>query len=269
MLNSKVRVTALVISILLVGCGGGSSSSNNTTTPAILQVVPGSWSGTYVLGSGSKIAVSGAVSTGGFGYFADNQGNVFMFEEIPDSSPFTSSLIGTAAPGQTFSNGTSADTFSVSGTFSSSATVTTMQATFASIDTSTDTPTGLNGSFTLNSDVPYTGNVTLTGLQGQWSGYYVGKASTSVVFTINADGVFSGNDGNGCSINGSLIQQSPGANLFYVNYTTAGAGCPGAMDGLAFESSKDTSGAFGGVAGTYLYLGIFGRSVAETVELRL
>lgn len=267
MFLKKTAIFAVIcIGVLVAGCGGGSS----TTVPSpILEVVPGPWSGTYALGNDSKISVSGTVTAGGFGYFADNQGNVFLLQSVPETSPFTSTLIGTAPPGQTFSDGNSVDTFSVSGSYTSSATTTSMQATLTSIDPTTGASTGLNGSFSLNSSMPYPGTPSLAGLQGQWNGYYLGKASTSVTIMVNADGVFSGNDGNGCNISGSLVQQDPGTNLFFVNYITSGKGCPGIMDGLAYESSKDVSGVFGGAAGTYLYLGIFGLNVAYTTELKL
>lgn len=261
----------LFLSMLATGCG---SSSSSTPTP-ILEVIPGPWSGTYSLGSGSQVSVTGAVSAGGFSYFADNQGNVFLLEEVPETTPFTSTVIGTAPQGETFPDGNNIDTFSVNGNYSSTATTTSMQATLTGIDPNDYTPgvgyasTGLNGNFSMNSNVPYTGTPSLTDLQGQWNGYYIGKVSTSVALTISADGTFSGNDGNGCSISGSIVQQDPGTNLFFVNYITTGNGCPGIMDGLAFESSTDTSGNFGHAAGTYLYLGIFGLSVAYSTELKL
>ncbi|MGA9851378.1 MAG: hypothetical protein WBR15_00360 [Gammaproteobacteria bacterium] len=264
-LKKTVILVFMLISTLTAGCGGSSTS----TTPPILEVVPGPWSGTYSLNGGSQISASGVVSSGGFGYFADNQGNVFMLEEVPETTPFTSTIIGTAPRGETFPDGNNVDTFSVNGNYSSSATATSMQATLTSIDPTTGVTTGLNGNFSMTSNVPYTGTPSLAALQGQWTGYYVGKASTSVAITISADGVFNGNDGYGCNISGSLVQQDPGTNLYYVNYITKGSGCPGIMDGLAFESSKDTSGSFGGAAGTYLYLGIFGLDVAYSAELKL
>ncbi len=270
MLLKKTTIfISMFICALVTGCGSSSSSSSSSNTTVILQVVPGPWSGTYSLNGGSQIAVTGAIASGGFGYFADNQGNVFLIENVPGQSPFTSTAIGTAPPGQTFSDGNRVDTFSVSGTYTSTATATSMQATLTGIDPTTAALTGLNGNLTLNTDVPYAGTPSIAGLLGQWNGYYTGKASTSVVLTLNADGTFTGNDGYGCSISGSLVQQDPGTNLFFVNYLTSGTGCPGIMNGLAYESSKDVSGAFGGAAGNYLYLGLFGLNVAYTAELKL
>jgi len=270
MFMKKITIFFSIFFCLLVtGCGSSSSSSSSSSTSVILQVVPGPWSGTYSLGSSGQIAVTGAVASGGFGYFADNQGNVFLIENVPQQSPFSSTVVGTAPPGQTFTDGNSNDVFSASGTYSSTATATNLQATLTGIDPTTAAATGLNGNFTLKTEAPYAGTPSIAALQGQLSGYYTGKSSTSVVLTINADGTFSGNDGYGCSITGSFVQQNPGTNLFFVNYKTSGGGCPGIMNGLAYVSSKDVSGAFGGATGTYLYMGIFGPSVAYAAELKL
>jgi hypothetical protein len=267
-LKKATIIFSLCICAVTAGCGGSSSSSSSNTS-VILAVVPGPWSGTYALNGGSNIPVSGTVASGGFGYFADNQGNVFLIQNVPEQSPFTTTVIGTAAPGQTFSNGYNVNTFSTTGTYTSTATSTTMQASLSGIDPTTGASTGLKGTYTLNTDFPFTGTASIASLQGQLNGYYIGKSSTSVDFTIKADGTFSGNDGNGCSISGSLVQQGPDTNVFFVNYHAGGAGCPGVMNGLAYESSKDTFGVFGGANGTYLYMGVFGLSIAYTAELKL
>jgi hypothetical protein len=263
----------LCISALITGCFG-SGSSGTTTTTTILQVDPGPWAGTYNLNGSNDIAVTGTVALGGYGYFADNQGNVFLIASVPEQSPFSATTIGTAPPGETFPDGKVVDTFIANGNYSSTATVTNIQATMTGIDPGNCTSysgcayTGVNGNFTLQSIVPYASTPTIAGLQGQWNGYYIGKSSTSLTITINADGTFSGNDGYGCAISGSLVQQDPGTNTFFVNYLTTGSGCPGTMNGLAYESSKDVSGEFGGVAGTYFYLGLFAPNVAYSVELK-
>jgi hypothetical protein len=261
-------------SLLTAGCSGSSSSSNSNTT-VILQVVPGPWKGTYNINGGSNISVTGTVASGGFGYFADDEGNVFLLENVPQQSPFTSIAIGTAPPGQTFPDGNAVDTFTVNGNYDSTATATQITATLTGIDPSNYisyvgySTTGVNGNFSLNSYIPYSGTPTITGLQGQWNGYYVGKASTSVDITINANGTFSGNDGYGCSISGSLVQQDPGTNTFFVNYLSSGPSCPGHMSGLGYESTSDISGDFSGATGKYFYMGIFSPNVAYNVELKM
>ncbi|MDE2235394.1 MAG: hypothetical protein KGL13_05130 [Gammaproteobacteria bacterium] len=241
----------------------------------VLQVVPGPWTGTYNLSGGSNEQVTGVVSSSGFGYFADKNGYVFLIENVPQQSPFTGTAIGTAPAAQVFPDGSNVDTFIVNGTYSSTTTATQMQASLTGIDPNSYTTyagytlTGVNGNFTLNSAVTYNGVPTIAALQGLWNGYYIGSSSTSVDITVNPDATFNGNDGNGCTISGSLVQQDPGTNLYYVNYKASGTGCPGYMNGLAYVSTKDVSGDFSNAAGTYLYMGIFGPSIAYSVELKM
>ncbi|MGH8280428.1 MAG: hypothetical protein ACRETQ_12835 [Gammaproteobacteria bacterium] len=261
----------LLAATLLAACGGGGSNSS-TPTP-ILFVVPGPWSGTYNLNGGSNVNVTGAVSPGGFGYFADNQGNVFMLQAVPNTSPFISTLIGTPGPGTSFPVVSGVVSFTVNGTFSSTASSTSMQGALTSFDIAgnppTITSTGLNGNFTLNTSTPYSGSITLAGLEGQWDGYYLAKTPAAVTLGFQGNGIFSGSDANGCTVSGSLVQQAPQFNLFYVNYTATGRGCPGVMNGLAYLGSSDTSGNFSGASGTYLYMGLFGLNVAYSAELKL
>lgn len=255
----------LLAVMALAGCGSSSSSS----PPVILGVISGPWSGTYSLGGGSQVAATGAISAGGFGYFSDQQGNVFMLQSVPSVTPFTSVLVGTAAPGTSFPGQSGIVVFSVNGSYTSTDTATSMQATLSSIDPSTGAPTGLTGNYTLNTKKTYQGTPSLSGLQGQWNGYYLGGTSTGVALNFGTNGSFTGNDANGCSIGGNVVQQDPQTNVFYVNFKAIGSGCPGVMNGLGYLSSTPISGNFGGASGTYLELGIFGLSVAYTAELKL
>ncbi|MGH8292111.1 MAG: hypothetical protein ACRESA_01410 [Gammaproteobacteria bacterium] len=266
-MKSFTVLALLLAAAVLAGCGG--SSSSPSTPAAILFVVPGPWSGTYSLNSGSQVPVTGAVSAGGFGYFADGQGNVFMLQSVPNTTPFTSLLIGSPAPGTNFPKSTGVVTFLAKGEYASTSTSTAMQATLTAIDPTTGLATGLNGTFNLTTSSPYTGTPSVAGLQGQWDGFYLGNTSIAADLTFGSNGSFTGNDANGCTLSGSVVQQDPQSNLFYVNYTATGSGCPGVMNGLGFLSSAPLSGNFGGAAGTYLEFGIFGLSVAYTVELKL
>ena len=274
MFSKLPRVLLLPLLVATIaGCGGSGSSSSSTPTP-ILEVVPGPWSGTYSLNGGSKVAAIGAISAGGFGYFADTQGNVFLLQSVPNTTPFTSTLIGSPASGTNFPVVSGVVTFLVNGTYTSSSTSTSMQATIQSFVPATSTNfgityTGLNGNFALNTSAPYSAKASLAGLQGQWDGYYLGKPSTAVALSFAANGTFTGSDANGCTLSGSLVQQDPQTNLFYVNFTASGSGCPGVMNGLGFLSSSPVSANFGGASGTYLELGVFGLSVAYTAELKL
>lgn len=266
-MKSLTVLATLLAAVALAGCGG--SSSSPSTPAAILFVVPGPWSGTYSLNGGSQVAATGAVSAGGFGYFADNQGNVFMLQSVPSTTPFTSVLIGSPAPGTSFPINTGVVTFQVKGEYASTSTSTAMQGTLTAVDATTGLATGLNGTFNLTTSSPYTGTPSVAGLQGQWDGFYLGNTGTATDLVFSANGSFTGNDANGCAVSGSVVQQDPQSNLFYVNYTATGSGCPGVMNGLGYLSSTPVSGNFGSAAGTYLELGIFGLSVAYTAELKL
>ncbi len=261
MLTTTRKIAAFMIMLALTGCGGGSS----TTT-----AIAGPWSGTYQLSStsGTTKATMGAYSSNGYGYFADNNGYAFVLSSLSGSSPFTATLTGLAPPGQTFANGYTSVSFAVSGTYTTVASGISMQATF----TENDNQGSLSGSFDLTSSNPYKGTSTLAGLAGQWSGYYIGNASTSLSLNFSSFGTFAGSDGYGCILNGSLVQDVPNAtltNLYDVSFSGTGVGCTGALSGLAYESSSDVSGQFGGTSGSYLYMAVFGPFTAYIMELKM
>ncbi|MGH8283383.1 MAG: hypothetical protein ACRESE_06000 [Gammaproteobacteria bacterium] len=261
------KFAVLAGSLMLAACGGGSSSTPASNTTDVVNV-PGSWSGTYQLSSasGSTKVTTGAVTEDGFGFFADDDGYVFVLIGLPGASPFTSALTGVAPPGETFSNGYKTVNFSVSGTYAPSNSGISVQASL----TEDDGNGNLSGSFNLASKAAYSGSSTLTGLQGQWSGYYIGKAGTSADLAINgATGAFTGNDGYGCNLSGNITQTAPAINLYYVNLKSAGSGCAGVLNGLAYEGASDTTGVFGGATGTYLYINVLGPNIAYVMELKM
>ncbi|MGH8280488.1 MAG: hypothetical protein ACRETQ_13145 [Gammaproteobacteria bacterium] len=244
--------------LVLTGCGGGGGATNTA-------IMVGPWSGTYSL-SGSTTQVSmGAISSEDDGYFADNKGNVYVLSSLPGTSPFTATLVGIAPPGQSFANGQPTVAFGVSGSYGTAvAGGFNMQATF----TENDGQGSLSGSFNLNSATPFSGTPNLSSLQGQWSGYYLGSANTSIDLNFGPDGAFAGNDGYGCVINGNLTTDAPNTNLYDVTFQSSGENCQGTLDGLAYESSTDVSGAFGGDSGTYLYIAVFTQTSAFLIEIR-
>lgn len=261
------KYAVLCGSLLLAACGGGSSSSPSAPATSVVVAVPtpGPWSGTYTLGSAAAVSAQGAIAENGFGYFADTGGNVFIFGGLPKASPFTSVVTAYAAPGQTFANGQSVVGFFATGSYSSGSSGISLQADI----TENDGNGNLAGSLTFASATPFSGSSSVAGLQGSWSGFYLGKAGTSLSLTIAANGTLSGNDGYGCSLSGSLVQVAPGLNLYYVNFASSGSGCAGVLGGLAYQSTTDVSGAFGNAQGTYLYMGVFGSRTAYYGELKL
>jgi len=250
----------ITLLLALTGCGSSSSSSPSTS-------VAGPWSGSYTLSSSSAFnnVQMGAFSSGDNGYFADNNGDVYVLTDVSGSAPFTANLTAIAPPGQTFTNGQSAINFSVTGTYLPSGSGINMRATFVE----NDNQGTLSGSFNLTSDNPYSGTSTLSNLMGQWSGYYVGNTGTSITLDFGSAGTFAGSDGYGCVINGSLAQDASNADLYDVDLNSSGENCAGSVQGLAYESSTDVTGAFGGASGTYLYLAVYGTFSAYLMELKL
>lgn len=260
-MQSSARVMAgMLAAVALAGCGGGSGTASTA-----MQVGP--WSGTYSLGSssGTTKATTGALSSNDDGYFADNNGFVYVLSSLPGISPFTATLTGIAPPGQTFANGNSTVTFSVSGTDGTAVSGFNMQGTF----TENDSHGTLSGNFNLDSGNPYTGTLTLAGLQGQWSGYYIGTAGTSINMNFGPDGTFAGNDGYGCLLSGGMSPDTPNVNLYDVSFASSGVNCIGSLSGLAYISSTDVTGAFGGASGTYVYMMVSDSLAAYVIELKM
>lgn len=252
-------IGVVAVAVALSGCGGGGSSSS-------INLV-GPWSGFYNLSTSSNFtnATMGAFSSSNDGYFADNSGNVYVLSNLSGSTPFTATLVAVAPPGQTFTNGQSAINFSVTGTYLPAGSDINMRATFVE----NDNLGSLSGSFNLTSGNPYHGTSTLANLEGHWAGYYVGTSGTSVTLDFSSTGNFAGNDGYGCVVNGSISQDASNTNLYDVSLQSSGQSCAGSVNGLAYESSSDVAGVFGGASGTYLYLTVFSSFSAYVMELKL
>lgn len=250
----------IAVLLSLAGCGGGSSNSASTNGT-------GPWLGSYTLSTSPAFtnATMGAFSSAGDGYFADNNGDVYVLTDVTGSAPFTANLTAIAPPGQVFTSGQSAINFSVTGTYLPASSGINMRATFVE----SDNQGTLSGSFNLTSDNPYSGTSTLSNLMGQWSGYYAGSASTSVTLDFGSAGTFAGNDGYGCVITGSLAPDASNVDLYDVAFNSSGQDCLGSLQGLAYESSTDVTGAFGGASGTYLYLAVYSTFSAYLMELKL
>lgn len=260
MLRAVRFIGAFALLVALSGCHGSGGS-----TPA--TGVAGPWSGFYTLSTSSAFtnATSGAFSSADEGYFADNQGDVYVLIDLSGSAPFTATLTAIAPPGQTFSDGQPSINFSVTGTYLPAGSGINMRANF----TENDNQGALSGSFNLTSDNPYSGAGNLADLAGQWSGYYLGAAGTSVTLDFGAAGTFAGNDGYGCLLNGSITPDANNVNLYDVSFTSSGQSCAGSLSGLAYESSSDVTGAFGGAGGTYLYLAVYDPLAAYVIELKM
>jgi hypothetical protein len=265
MRNANFVLMALIFS--LAGCGGGGGSSSSTTSGSSSSSgsttadVQGEWQGSYsISGVSGSTAVDAVIKTGGYGFFFDANGVIYVLPALSGSTTLTGTLTAYAPLGYTFTNGSTEETFSLSGSVSSS----DISGTFGGNNET--------GTFNLSRYTPYSGTPSITA--GTWQGFYVGSGEAAVDLTVDANGNLSGNDGNGCTLTGTLSEVS-GSNLFNVSVQSSGTStqpgtvCAGTLSGLGYESSNDASGIFGGAAGTYFYAGVSNSSGAFIAEFKL
>ena len=252
----SIFVTALIS--LLCSCGGGSGGSGNSApTTANVQ---GEWSGSYsISGVASSTPITAVIESGGFGFFLDSSGVIYVLPVLNGSTTVTGTITAYAPLGYTFTDGHTQDQFNLTGTASD----TSITGTFGG--------NGETGTFTLSKYTPFSGTPSI--ISGSYQGFYIGSGEAAVDITMNSNGTFSGNDGNGCTIAGtaSLVGS---ANLIAVavdstgTSTTPGIVCAGTLTGLGFESSTDAFGLFGGAAGTYYYFGVSNANSAFVAEFK-
>lgn len=247
---------------LLAACGGG--TSNVAQAPAgnggsATVDATGTWAGSFTVGATSgSTAVFAVIRQGGGSFFYDQEGVIYVLPNFNGSNGISGTLTAYAPQGVTLTNGKTTETFTVTGTVSSSI----ITGTFTATDTNE------TGTFTLTPLTAFGANPSV--VAGTWDGFYVGSGSpTFVDLTVQAGGVFVGHDANGCTLNGN-ISTTATDDVFTVTVdSTGGATCVGNLSGLAFESNRDLSGFFGGTTGTYYYVGVSNPIGAFVAELKV
>lgn len=262
----KPASVILVSMVVLAGCGGGGGGYSSSSPPSVPHTpipVQGVYFGAYTInGTSGSTPVYGAIQSGGYGYFANTQGVTYVLSSLTDSGAYRGTLTAYAPPGQMFPNGQNMANFSVSGTATDNGIyVTAVSGNF--------TGSGESGNFTITYQPITSTALSLSGLAGSYSGFYWGSNSTSIALTVNASGSFSGSDGEGCQISGTLTPV-PGYDLVQVTASSTGQPvCAGTLTGLGFESTQDISGQFSHAAGTYVYVGTSNAKAGFAAELKL
>lgn len=242
---------ALMLSLgLLVSCNGtpgdGTTSGGSGSGSGNVDV-QGFWSGTYTIDgvSGTNTA-TGAIVTGGDAFFYDQNGVLYVLPSFDGSGSINGTMTAYTPAGTTFSDGTAQVGLDA-----------VITVTASSI-TGSFTGSNASGTFTLTpAATPFTGNPSI--LMGNWPGFYVttaGTSPTSLNLTVQPTGTFVGTDANGCILSGTLTPVADGSDFFTLSIFIEGssASCYGNLTGLAYESSTDTTGYYGGTTGTYYYL---------------
>lgn len=259
-MRSALHGIAALLLILLSACGGGGSGNYGIAgsgggTSANVQ---GTWQGAYTItGTSGTTAIYAAIAKGGYAFFYDTRGIIYVLPELTGSTTLSGNLTAFAPNGFTFADGKTVETFALTGTASDSL----ISGSFSG--------NGSTGKFTLTPSMPFSGNPSI--VSGNWQGFYVGSGSpAAVALTMQSAGVFVGTDSNGCTLSGTLTQMT-NENLFAVTVSSSGSSslCVGKLTGLAYESSTDASKFFGGTTGTYYYLGVSNATSAFVAELKV
>jgi hypothetical protein len=262
-MRSSLRLLLLSFGLgLLAACGGGSSGNVQTAPPpsgGSTVDATGIWIGSFTIGAGpGDTKIVAVIKQGGSSFFYDQTGVMYVLPDFDGSTAISGTLMAFAPVGVTLTNGKSTEAFTVTATVASGS----ITGTFSATDTNE------TGTFTLTPFPAFSGNPSV--VAGDWQGFYVGAGSVaSVMLTVQAGGVFVGNDGNGCNLKGN-ISATPTGDVFPVTVdSTGGAACAGNLSGLAFESKQDLSGFFGGTTGIYYYVGVSNATGAFVAELKV
>lgn len=251
----KTLLRVSVIVLLGAGLLGGCKFFNTTTT------AQGVYFGFYSPNDGSNpVAIYGAILADNYAYFGGVNGNLYVLPSKIVNGDFTDKVTGWPPYGQTFSNGQTQRSFTLTGQANASGNTVTDITGILSGDSG-------GGSFTLTHKDLSTQVPSLANLAGTYQGYYWGSNSIAISLTLNSDGSFSFNDGYGCSGNGTLSVIA-GYNLLKVSASSTGNSvCAGSVNGLGFTDTEDLNDLFNNASGTYIYLGASNSTSGFVAEL--
>ncbi|HEX2667518.1 MAG TPA: hypothetical protein VHP13_04005 [Gammaproteobacteria bacterium] len=264
MYRFMLRLGLTFLAALLVACGSGTSGAygngGGNNPPPTTAAVQGVWFGSYTInGQSGSTPIIAAVAQGGYAFFYDEFGNIYVLPKLTGSTTLSGTLTAYATFGTTFPDGHSKEDFSLTGTASN----TSITGTFSG--------NGETGSFALTPLVTQsTGVVDIADLAGNMQGFYFGSGSAAVALTVQSSGVFAGTDANGCNLVGTLtkIQSAPFLVAVTVKSSGSSGACAGDMTGLGFVTDEDIGNLFGNAAGNYLYVGVSSSQGAFAAELK-
>ena len=249
------RLTLFLLFGLLTACGGdGTSYSTVPAAGSPAAQAQGLWIGNLTVAGNSSV-IYAAIAQGGFAFFFGSDGTLYVLSPFIGASPQTGTLTAFAPTGSSLSNGQTQETFNVTSTVSPAS----IQGSFNG--------NGETGSFTLMPSTPLAETPSI--VAGNWQGFYLGTGSPAVAIRVQPGGIFTGNDADGCTLNGAIKQLQSGQNLFGVAVDSTDSTCLGQLKGLAFESDTDLGGLFGGTTGIYYYFGVSNASGGIVAELKV
>jgi len=208
--------------ISLTGCGGG-GGGNNAAIPN--QALDGIWNGSFTSAVlGGTIGAYIVISPNNEMHYVTSQGVQGAGLASVSGSNFSSFFTAFTPPGIIFPNGASIATGTTTGTGTSKGTL-----------TGTYSGGGDNGTFSFAYNQIYDRGASLAAVSGAWAGVFL-STGASVTVNIDAGGVITGSDTNGCVFNGVLSIFDPLKNIYGGSLTQTGCTAPTTATGLAFLS---------------------------------
>lgn len=240
-------------------CGGGTGNyaTGGGGNGGGTADIEGVWYGSYTLSgqTGSKPVIA-VIEQGGYAFFYDDTGAVFVLPKLTGTSTFGGTLNVYAAFGGTLPDGSTHESFALA---SGKESATAISANFAG--------NGKTGSFSLKPLATQANGVVV--LNGTLPGFYLGSGGTTALsLTLQPGGVLAGTDAFGCNIAGTFGQLQSGIIQFAFHSTGTSAACGGTTAGLGFVTNQDIFNLFGGAAGNFLYVVASNSQGAFVAELK-
>ncbi len=203
-LRGLMVAAVLGAALALGGCTGtdGSTSGMTTTTDASAT---GIWGGTD---SATGLSVIGYVNSAGDAVFMRADGAQYAGPTQVSGETLVAAVVGYADFGNQFSDGSTYGLGTLEGTVTTAGTMTlTLRFT-------TNNGTALSGSWSLSFDSIATSGSSLGAVNASYT-----DANGVAAISINAAGVMTGQDGNGCVLSGSIGVSDGTYDVYQVTFT--------------------------------------------------
>lgn len=197
LLTMKTLWTSLLLTLCLVlaACGGGGSSSD---TPGAVTTsdATGIWQGTITQSGIGTFAVVGLIYGNDLRFISVDAGVLYEGTLTITGTNFTATTTNIDI------NGGVASTSTLTGTIITASSIT---GTFTSSD-------GGSGSFSLTYDPITTRGASLATTDGNWSA--TDGMGYTMTLSIDANGLLTGSDTDGCVFNGTVAVLDPAVNIY-------------------------------------------------------
>jgi hypothetical protein len=195
---------ALGAALALGGCTGTDGSTSGTTTTTNASAA-GIWGGTD---SVTGLTVIGYVNSTGEAVFTRADGAQFAGPTQVSGETLVAAVVGYADFGSQFSDGSTYGLGTLEGSVTTAGTMT------LTLSFTTNNGTALSGSWSLSFNSLAASGSSLGAVEASYT-----DSGGVAAISINAAGVMSGQDGNGCVVNGSISVSDASYDVYQVTFT--------------------------------------------------